>query len=150
MAKKKKCHCCGQAFPFRPQNPDQCYCSKKKCQQARKSTWQKQKRKEDQDYRENQKEAQRKWRQKNSDYYRHWRKNHPEYVARNRAQQKQRNTKLRERQSVPIAKMDVSNDANVLLPGVYQLSRVVTYPDCKDGRVNQENLFKISTVPAQT
>jgi len=150
VAKKKKCLCCGQTFTFRPQNPNQHYCPNKSCQRARKSAWQKQKQNEDQDYRESQKQAQKKWRQKHADYYRHWRNNHPEYVARNREQQKKRNDKRQksiDRQSVPIAKMDASNNGNVLLPGVYELLHVPTSPHCKDGCVNQDNLFKIRCVP---
>ena len=145
MAIYRQCVCCKKRFLLRPQNPNQTYCSKKACQKARKAAWQKQKLKEDADYRENQERAQKVWRHKNPTYYQDWRAKHPKYCAQNRALQKFRNCKKRKtRPLLPIAKMDASMPKNLLQSGVYQICQF----DCKDGRVNGENLIKIKLLEA--
>ena len=116
----KYCAACGQAFHPRSHAPRQSYCQKSECQRERKRRWQRDKLRNDPDYRENQARAQRAWNDRNPEYWREYRASHQEYVERNRAQQKKRNTV---RNGV-IAKMDVSNPQQGLSSGVYLLSRI--------------------------
>lgn len=116
----KYCAACGQAFHPRSQAPRQSYCQKPECQRERKRRWQRDKLRNDPDYRENQARAQRAWNDRNPEYWREYRASHQEYVERNRTQQRKRNTV---RNGV-IAKMDVSNPHPGLSSGVYLLSRI--------------------------
>jgi transposase InsO family protein len=112
-------------FTPRPNVPDQHYCSKPECQQARRRRWQRRKLREDPDYRANQAVAQRRWRERHPDYWRRYRQSHPAYAARNRAQQRQRNG-LRKRAapepSPPaFARMDACERQTLFASGTYQL-----------------------------
>jgi len=148
----RPCTHCGNHFHYRPQNPSQSYCSKPACQQARKTCWERDKRRHDPDYKSNQRDAQKRWQEKRPSYWKQWRKNNPDYVARNREQQRSRNAKLRNPglavDTSTIAKMDVSDalDASsveIAIPaGVYRLIPV----DCKGGCVNLEYRCKISAL----
>jgi hypothetical protein len=149
---KHRCVCCGESFRPCPQTPNQRYCSKRACQQARKRDWQNRKRREDPDYRDNQREAQRRWAGAHGGYWRTWREAHPAYVERNRLLQRKRNARRRRGRSVGgcgasrgIAKMDAWRPESGFPPGTY---RVVPWSggDCKDGRVNPNNLFLISPI----
>ena len=84
------CVCCGVEIVRRSQNPDQTFCSKKRCQTERKQRWRAQKRL-DSDFLEAARLAAKKWRDRNRDYMRGYREEHPEYVAKNRCQQDARN-----------------------------------------------------------
>lgn len=120
--------------PFRPHQkvPGQRFCSSNTCQKARHRIWQKQKLKNDPDYKKNQREAQKTWRVKNPDYWRNYRNKHPDYVERNNSLQKIRNTKSRydlsthPKESLMIAKMDELIRQSELIPGYYMLYPVVT------------------------
>lgn len=115
----RRCAACGAAFRPRPQTPEQCYCSAKACQRERRRNWQLAKHRSDTDYRENQARAQRAWCERNPDYWRDYRQAHPEYLERNRARQRDRNSRQRER---VIAKMDASQPNFPLPSGIYRIS----------------------------
>ena len=141
------CKHCGEAFPLRPQNPNQTFCSKPKCQRARKRIWQKQKLQSDPDYRDNQRASQQKWRDKNPGYWKRWRDGHPEYVAHNRKLQMERNRTARGAVDASMfAKMDASIEVFSLPSGTYRVMPV----DCKDGRVNSGFICEISQLPGLT
>ena len=123
----KICNYCRS--PFRPhiKVPHQTYCSKPGCQQARRRRWQRQKRLNDDDYRENQYQAQETWLEKTPDYWKNYREKHPEYVERNKLLQKKRYVKSKiallnhEQLDQRIAKMDSLNETNNIIPGYYML-----------------------------
>lgn len=120
------CMCCGRLFRPYPTVPDQRYCSRRKCQRARRRLWQRKKLASDKSYRENQADAQRVWRQRNRDYWKRYRNSHPEYVKRNRELQRERNRRRRgksEGSECPdvLAKMDVLTTWNNDISGYYRL-----------------------------
>lgn len=65
----KKCVSCGKKFQVCAQVSKQKSCSNQKCQRERKRIWQKEKRKNDPDYKDNQSRAQQLWNKKNPDYW---------------------------------------------------------------------------------
>jgi hypothetical protein len=69
-----RCINCAGIFQPIPQVRNQIYCSKEACQKERRREWQKKKRKNDQDYKDNQYRAQRAWAERNPDYWRDYRK----------------------------------------------------------------------------
>jgi len=150
----RRCRCCGKAFRPRPQVPGQQYSSDPTCQKARKRTWQKERRRKDPDYRENQRAAQQRWAACHPDYWRQWREAHPAYQERNRRKQAERNARRRTqppepplcREEAVIAKSDVWTRETGLDSGTYRVTPAVEGMDCKDGRVNPNNLFLISRV----
>jgi len=85
-----QCACCGRHLPRDPRVKNQQYCGWKKCQQARKNRWQRQKLQTDPDYRADKIDSGREWRQKNKGYSKQYRLNHPSYVERNRVLQRKR------------------------------------------------------------
>jgi len=124
---QRKCKACGCDFPPRPQNPDQQFCSKLKCQRERKRRWQKHKRATDADYRDNQARAQRRWAQAHPDYWREYRRKHPDYAARNRAQQCERDRRRARRGREDLAKMDASSEKIPVPSGSYWLVPVTEH-----------------------
>jgi hypothetical protein len=94
MENAKRCCSCKLEIQCRSQNPNQKYCAKKVCQNARKRLW-KARRRQGPDYRETERAAQKAWREKNPSYMANYRRNNPEYVARNRQQQGARNARRR-------------------------------------------------------
>ncbi|GAC1315587.1 MAG: hypothetical protein NVSMB28_00340 [Collimonas sp.] len=117
----RSCAACGEMFQPRPQALQQCYCSEKECQRARRRRWQRDKLKLDPDYQDNQARAQQAWSNRNSNYWREYREAHPEYVERNRTQQRERNPRP---EPAEIAKMDASIPTIPLPSGIYRLSLV--------------------------
>ena len=95
------------------------YCSKKRCQRLRKRQWQRQKIKNDPDYRDNQRDAKQCWLEHNRDYWRRYREQHPGYVKRNRILQRARDR--RRRRLADLAKMDASRHISYVKPGSYYL-----------------------------
>lgn len=85
-----RCVCCRRIRHRNPRVKNQRYCGDKRCQQARKSKWEKEKLQTDPDYRINKKECQERWKQKNPDYWKQYRQTHPEYRRRNRRMQLRR------------------------------------------------------------
>ncbi len=122
---RKQCAACGDRFTPRWNVPDQEYCSKPECQRERRRRWQREKLKQDPDYRANQAAAQRSWRKRNPEYWRKYRQTHPEYTARNRIQQRERNRHRGQVATGPspstIAKMDEYPDKSPIASGTYRL-----------------------------
>jgi hypothetical protein len=117
----KRCLACASTFPANPRVPAQNYCPRPECQLERRRLWQRQKRRSDDDYRDNQRQCQRRWRASHPDYWQNYRADHPEYVDRNRDQQRVRNAA---RQASPIAEMDAIPPISPLVSGTYRLSPV--------------------------
>lgn len=110
---------------FQPvRNQRQQFCSRHFCQNVRKSQWRRIKRKDDPDYRANQKHAYQKWLKKNPGYWQQYREKHPIYTNRNREQQLQRNLHQRSTSNNNarlIAKSDALISESPVKTGVYQL-----------------------------
>jgi hypothetical protein len=123
---KKRCKGCGCLFKPGLRHPNQKYCTKEKCQKARKAKWQRDKLASDELYRQNQYDCRDRWLEKNPDYWKNYRENHPDYTQRNREMQRVRN-RIRRCQnatksiSPPIANMDVVNENNLKISGRYKL-----------------------------
>ena len=122
---KRRCVACRAVFTVRAQVPEQRYCSASACQRERRRRWQREKRRSDPDYRENQKQAQQRWARNHREYWRHYRLEHPEYTATNRAKQRERDQRRRERESAPaarvnLAKSDASTPNSLTFSGTYR------------------------------
>jgi hypothetical protein len=117
---RRRCACCGEAFRPRSQVPDQMYCSESACQRARRRRWQRAKRQNDADYRENQARAQRAWVQGHRDYWRGYRRTHPQYCESNRLAARWRQRERR-RRAARFAKMDASRAFSHVPSGTYRL-----------------------------
>jgi hypothetical protein len=122
---RTRCAACDDLFTPRHNVPDQKYCSKPECQRERRRRWQRQKLKEDPDYRANQAAAQWRWRERHPDYWRRYRQTHPAYTERNRDQQRQRNRHRGQGATGPsppaIAKMDACEAQTAFVSGTYRL-----------------------------
>lgn len=105
MEPKMRCKHCHQLLPPNPHVKNHQYCSRKACQRARKTRWQRKKMATDPDYRKNQVESLENWRKHNSDYWRQYRESHEDYRDRNRQLQKVRDARRRAKR---LAKMDAS------------------------------------------
>jgi len=104
-----RCACCRRIRPRNPRVKNQRYCGDKRCQQARKTKWQREKLQADPDYRTNKKESQQIWKQKNPGYWKQYRRNHPDYRRRNRRMQRPRDHRIitgNGAGAVHLAKMD--------------------------------------------
>jgi hypothetical protein len=137
MEKIPCCHC-GRYFPPNPRQKNQCYCSEKACQRARKAVWQREKMVCDPAYRANQKQSQADWQSRNADYWKRYRTAHPEQADRNRDLQKVRNKRRHSRGVVKmnasvIAKMDASrsgkSSVGSWLPGSFWLVPMIAKMD---------------------
>jgi hypothetical protein len=115
---ERRCAGCGKAFSPRRQVPDQDYCGKVECRRARRRRWQRAKRQNDADYRDNQVRVQRGWAGENSGYWQIYRSGHPDYARSNREKQRQRD---RRRRAVNLAKMDSSKPLSTVPSGTYVL-----------------------------
>ena len=121
---KRVCRCCGRWFVPRANVPNQQYCPRKTCQNARRQRWRKQKLSIDPDYKTDQYESQKRWCKKNPDYWKRYRAAHPDYCQRNRKKQKQRNRKRGKRHIEPgpkIAKRYALTPPNTIKTGLYTL-----------------------------
>lgn len=113
----KKCSACGRKF--KKQSPGrQIYCSNSKCQKERRRHWQREKRKSDPDYKDNQLRAQQAWAERNPNYWRDYRRRNPEYTEKNRMREKERRVK---RKVKPVAKMDLASVNSLTPSGTYLL-----------------------------
>lgn len=118
MPSRRRCAACGQVFKVLPQVPDQSYCAEPACQRERRKLWQRARRLEDPDYRENQARAQEAWLARNPDYWREYRRRNPEYTRQNRERQRARLQEARD--NAPAS----TNDAelvDLLESGLYRL-----------------------------
>ncbi len=122
---RTRCAACDDLFTPRRNVPDQKYCAKPECQRERRRRWQRQKLREDPDYRANQAAAQQRWRERHPDYWRRYRQSHPGYTARNRQQQRKRNRNRVQVATGPsepaIAKMDAYASQTDVTSGTYRL-----------------------------
>ena len=121
---------------FIPRNKCQKFCSKSRCQRARKAIWQKQKMATDPEYREGQHLAKTKWAQNNPDYWKLYRSRNPGKALRNRSLQKIRNMKKKTDSDIPnpskligIAKMDARINRQHGLSGQYWLVPAIAKMD---------------------
>ena len=138
------CVNCGTFFT--PRNCKQNYCTKHRCQRARKAVWQRYKLKYDDNYRTQQHLSHQKWLQKNPGYYRSYRRRNPDKVQRNRALQVIRNRRNRHQLSSIkrphdplIAKMDARNFCHFNMVGQFYLVPVIAKMD-----VRKVNIYTIS------
>ena len=120
MSQKIRCAnpACRRLFLPNPHVPNHLFCNRKDCQRVRKRRWQREKMKNDREYRDNHREAQQCWMEQNRDYWRRYRDKHPEYVKRNRLLQRERDRRRRIRD---LAKMDASDQLSLVKPGSYYL-----------------------------
>ncbi len=96
-----RCACCRC---FRRRNPrvkNQHYCGDKRCQQARKNKWQREKQQTDPAYQANKRESQQIWTENNPDYWKQYRREHADYCRHNSEQQRRRDASC-----ANLAKMD--------------------------------------------
>lgn len=122
MNSPRRCAACHKLFQPCPQIPSQQYCSNPGCQRERRRRWQRERIRNDPDYRENQGRAQAGWRARNPDYWRLYRAAHPAYVERNRSGQRGRNAC---RRVASVAKMDASKASRPITTGFYVLRRAL-------------------------
>lgn len=118
MPARRRCAACGQVFKVLPQVPEQSYCAEVACQRERRKLWQRARRLEDPDYRENQARAQEAWLARNPDYWREYRRRNPEYTQRNRERQRNR---LQEARTAQPTAADRAEVADLLGSGLYRL-----------------------------
>lgn len=141
MSLRRRCAACGDLFAIRPQVPDQSYCTDDACQRERKRLWQRDRRKTDPDYRENQARAQDAWLARHPDYWRRYRERHPEYTQQNRKRQRDRMRELRD--SSP-EHGDAADVVNMLSSGLYRL-RVLTI----DQAAKMDASFIVELIPIE-
>lgn len=115
---KKRCSSCRSLFYPCPKTPAQRYCSAPACRRERRRRWQKQKRQNDLDYRENQRQAQKSWYQRNADYWQHYREKMRHHKAGN---SKSSGNPLKNSVNSPSVKMDASNVIFPFESGIYRL-----------------------------
>jgi hypothetical protein len=122
---RKRCAACNALFTPCRNVPDQQYCSNPACQRERRRRWQREKLKQDPDYRANQAAAQKRWRERNPAYWRNYRQAHPEYTAHNREKQRERNRRRGPAATGPsppaIAKVDAYQYKKTVASGTYRL-----------------------------
>jgi hypothetical protein len=123
MDQRQCVNCRGRFTPSR--NPHQRYCSNPICQRKRRCKYQKQRLKQDSDYRANQRASERSWHGKHPDYWRNYRQNHPHQAGRNRFNQKNRDQKRRHKRTTLseislLATMYAFNAKNVCLSYSYK------------------------------
>jgi len=118
-----RCAACGEAFRPCPRVRDQKYCGKEECRRTRRRRWQRAKRQDDTDYRDNQERVQRAWARENSAYWLTYRTEHPDYVEENRKRTKERKRDRRRRSAAKdgFAKMDSIGDFSSVPSGTYLL-----------------------------
>lgn len=130
MKRKRTCRHCRRLFiPVR--NPQQQFCSRRFCQTARKSSWRREKRKNDSDYRSNQRRANQRWQACHPDYWKQYRAVHQKYVQRNREKQRVRDgAKIQGKwhvkgQGENLAKGDALHGKNIINTGNYWIIPVL-------------------------
>lgn len=131
--KRRKCNHCGRSFVVTSRHPDQTYCSRKECQRARKTNWQRRKLGSDEDYRINQADCQANWASQHPGYWKRYREKHPEYVQRNKEKQRERNRTNRAKPPLitttsTVAKMDANQNEKPVFSGYYKLIPVIETP----------------------
>jgi hypothetical protein len=115
---ERRCAACGKAFRPCPRVRDQQYCGDEECRRTRRRRWQRAKRQDDADYRDNQGRAQRAWARESSAYWQGYRSGHPDYAQANREKQRQRDCR---RRAANLAKMDSIGTFSSVPSGTYLL-----------------------------
>jgi hypothetical protein len=120
---ERGCAACGKAFRPCRRVRDQKYCGEEECRRTRRRRWQRAKRQNDADYRDNQARAQSAWSGKNGTYWRAYRWGHPKYAEENRERSKQRQRDRRQRATGEsrFAKMDSIGSFSSVPSGTYRL-----------------------------
>ena len=120
---ERRCAACGEAFGPCPRVRDQKYCGEQDCRRTRRRRWQRAKRQNDADYRDNQARAQRGWSGENSSYWRAYRSEHPQYAQadRERAKRRKRDRRLDAAKASGFAKMDSIGGFSTVPSGTYLL-----------------------------
>jgi hypothetical protein len=113
---RKRCRHCQSFFLPNPRIKNQRYCSRPACQQARKTSWQRNKMRHDPDYQADHRDAQKSWIKHHPDYWKNYRTQHPAYVQTNRRKQKKRDRKRRWKN---LAKMDALRPFSFIKSGTY-------------------------------
>ena len=126
---QRPCAACRKKFTPAAHVAEQCFCSQERCQRERRRRWQKNKRRVDADYRDNERRAQRSWAQQHAEYWQDYRREHPEYRERNRRQQRRRDARRRGAQVLAgahrvLANGDASTPIFPLRSGTYELRAV--------------------------
>lgn len=125
MSKTYKCHHCHGRYPKNPRlKGNQSYCNSKECQQERKNVWEREKLKNDTNYKSKRQAAKRKWYYNYSGdkYQSEYRKSHPKYCENNREKQVLRNQKRQILTTQPkIVKTDTLSPESTGLQGLYVL-----------------------------
>jgi hypothetical protein len=118
-----RCAACGEGFRPCRRVRDQKYCGKEECRRTRRRRWQRDRRRNDADYRDNQGRAQRAWAAENSAYWQTYRSEHPVYVEENRKRTKERKRDRRRHAEGEegFAKMDSIGDFSSVRSGTYLL-----------------------------
>lgn len=110
----KKCKSCKRKFRPHSQVIKQSYCSRQLCQRKRKTLWQREKRRLDPDYKENQKRAQQNWLKRNPDYWR-----------------KYRSKKEATKERAIFARLELMAGKSPLPEGFFRLSPLISDDDAK-------------------
>ncbi len=139
MSARRRCAACGKPFKVLPQVPDQSYCADPACQRERRKLWQRVRRAEDPDYRDNQARAQEAWLARNPDYWREYRRRNPEYTQRNRERQR---TRSQERRDVDSSRSLVVAGSVAPASGLYRLTVVAV-----DDLAKKNASFLVELVP---
>ncbi len=127
MMESVLCPCCNTFFT--PRNKKQTFCTKPKCQRARKALWQRNKMATDPEYKKGQHLSNQKWLANNPDYWTKYRRKNPKKTDRNRALQRVRNQKLRPVKTIGIAKMDSRKSSKQSLLGQFWLIPTIAKMD---------------------
>ncbi len=93
--RERRCRYCQKYFHTSKFRPLQTVCSEAGCQRQRRTDYHRQKIATDPEYGEVCRDSPRKWRARNPGYWSRYRAKHPDAVARNREQQKLRDSKER-------------------------------------------------------
>ena len=150
---KRVCPHCGCRFTPCPRVKNQRFCGKHECRKAWKREWQRNKLKQDADYRANQKAAHQAWCKEHPEYWRTYRQRNPRQAEANRVRQRKRAKECRPRltpmvRTEQFAKMDSIFQGNLdqkpMLAGRYRLSPV----DAGEVAKMDSIIVEISTISA--
>ena len=120
------CKHCGCICQCNPRSNNQKYCSREKCQQARKNEWEKKHYRTNNKYRESRLKSQEEWRKNypHKEYQKEYRSRRPDYVVCCYAKQNKSYHERREAERKALEQNNVNTDALSLQPrrgGIYRL-----------------------------
>ena len=148
---KRRCAACRKTFKPDRRVPDQHFCADPACQKERRRRAQKQKRRTDADYRENDRSAQRTWRTQNPGYQKNYRETHPGYTEENRLAQRARDKRRRGAAAGDVATTALLVNEDVSMPISPDVSATyVLNPGNKSVLVNEDSMtvkFRVLSVP---